>query len=217
MELVGAPLLHSFTWSHERRLDREHEHHNFRGTISACSISQKNRRLLCMTACGCVSCTAQSVCVCVCCLLGVRCVCVCLFCVRGIARGLTALVSASTPSRRERPLSISHNRNEQKDRHGTGRQARNTSKRRKYVPNYAQEHATTLYLAVLSLRRRFDLSIKQGSAATPTARRPWRACDPGNQCHRQPQSAKYKIENSGFSETGFSTNGTPGRSGPPDT
>ena len=98
--------------------------------------------------------------------------------------------------------SIWHNRNEQKERHGTGR---------------TRACTTTLYLPMLSLRRRLGLSIKQGSAATHTARRPWRACDPGNQCHRQPQSVKYKIENSGFSETGFSTNGTPGRSGPPDT
>ena len=40
---------------------------------------------------------------CLCCLLCVRCVCVCPFSVRGVARGLTALALASTPSARERP------------------------------------------------------------------------------------------------------------------
>ena len=113
--------------------------------------------------------------------------------------------------------SIWHNRNEQKDRHGTGRQARNTrtmTKIRTKLRTRACSHTVSGCAVVVTTLRPF---IKQGSAATHTARRPWRACDPGNQCHRQPQSEKYKIENSGFSETGFSTNGTPGRSGPPDT
>ena len=38
-----------------------------------------------------------------CCLLGVRCVCVCPLSARAVARGLTALAFASTPSLRERP------------------------------------------------------------------------------------------------------------------
>ena len=41
--------------------------------------------------------------VCACCLLGVRVVCVHPSCVWGVARGLTALAFASTPSLRERP------------------------------------------------------------------------------------------------------------------
>ena len=62
-----------------------------------------------------------------------------------------------------------------------------------------------------------NLSVKQGNAATHTARKPCRHCDLGNRRHRPPRSESTGSNTRVSPETGFCANETPGSSGPPDT
>ena len=85
--------------------------------------------------------------------------------------------------------SIWHNRNEQKDRHGNGRQARNTrtmTKIRTKLRTRARNHTVTGCAVIATTLRPFHKTGVAQRHIQPG--RPWRACDPGNQCYRQPQS-----------------------------